>query len=351
MKTKKPKIIGLLTGGGDCPGLNAAIRAVTKAALVHKIQVIGIERGFLGLYQNQLKFLQSQNVSGILSRGGTILRSSRFNPFKKREILEVVKKRIRHAGIEGLVVIGGDGSLGIAADCYKKLKIPAIGIPKTIDNDVYGTDYTIGFHTAVQTAVDAIDRLHTTAESHEFVMVVEVMGRHCGYLASYAGLASGADMVLIPEQKSSLDFIVKTLKNRLLKNKNSSIVVVAEDTTVSYKNKIVAETPSTKDEYGKIKLGGVGWKVRALLQKELGCETRCTVLGHVQRGGTPVAFDRILATRMGHKAVELILKNKWGQLIAYEKGEIVAKPLAIVRKGVKHLPLDFYKMTKTYFDA
>ena len=347
----KPKIIGILTGGGDCPGLNAAIRAVTKAALAHKIKVIGIERGFLGLYQNQLKFLDSGSVSGILSRGGTILRSSRFNPFKKKDILDVVKKRIQEAGIQGLVVIGGDGSLGIAADCHKKLKVPAIGIPKTIDNDVYGTDYTIGFHTAVQTAVDAIDRLHTTAESHEFIMVVEVMGRHCGYLASYAGLASGGDMILIPEVKSNLETMVKVLKNRLAKKKNSSIVVVAEDAKVYHKGGLVASSPSTKDEYGKIKLGGVGWRIRSLLQKELRCEVRCTVLGHVQRGGTPVAFDRILATRMGYRAVELILKNKWGQMVAYEKGEIVAKPLAIVRKGLKCLPLDFYKITKTYFDA
>lgn len=345
---KKSKRIALLTGGGDCPGLNAAIRAVAKTAMHSGIEVIGIERGFQGLYQNQLRQLHDKDVSGILFRGGTILRSSRFNPFKTKTTTLAIQKRVSEHKIDGLVVIGGDGSLGIALDCHQKLKIPTIGVPKTIDNDVYGTDFTIGFQTAVQTATDAIDKLHTTAESHEFIMVVELMGRHCGYLASYAGLSGGADLILIPEEKNQLEFILKTLRERKKHGKNSSIVVVAEDAKIYHKNKIIVQTPSYEDEYGKIKLGGVGWKVRELLQNELGCEVRCTVLGHVQRGGSPVAFDRILATRMGYHAVQSILKNEWGRLVSYEKGMISTKNLKIVRQDTKKMPKDFYEMTKVF---
>lgn len=348
---KKAKRLAVLTGGGDCPGLNAAIRAVAKTARSHDIEVFGVEQGFLGLYNGKLSVISDFDVSGIINRGGTILRSSRFNPFAKKEHVKIVKQRVEEHNIDGLVVIGGDGSLGVALDCWKKLKIPTIGIPKTIDNDVYGTDFTIGFQTAVQTAVDAIDKLHTTAESHDFIMVVELMGRHCGFLACHAGLASGADLILVPEQKNHMEYIAQVLQHRHFKGKNYSIVVVAEDAKVYEKGRLVASTPSLKDSYGKIKLGGIGWQVRDLLQKGLGYETRCTVLGHVQRGGEPVAFDRILATQMGHFAIEMVLAGKWGKMIAYEKGQILAKDLHVVREGEKRLPEDFYKMSKVFFDT
>lgn len=348
---KKAKRIAILTGGGDCPGLNAAIRSVTKNARAQGIEVMGVERGFQGIHDGKLVRLSDFDVSGIIDRGGTILRSSRFNPFSDKKQLATFEQRMGEHQIDGLVVIGGDGSLGVALDCWTKLKIPVIGIPKTIDNDVYGTDFTIGFQTAVQTAVDAIDKLHTTAESHDFVMVVELMGRHCGFLACYAGLASGADLILVPEQKNHLEEIVQVLMHRNMKGKNYSIVVVAEDAKIYDKGKLVASTPSIRDNYGKIKLGGIGWLVRELLQERLGYETRCTVLGHVQRGGSPVASDRIMATQMGYVAVEMILKGTWGKLIAYEKGLVRAKPLASVRDGEKRLSERDFNMARVFFDT
>jgi len=285
------KKISILTGGGDCPGLNAAIRAITKAADVEKIEVYGIEEGFLGLYENHIRRISLREVSGILPRGGTILRSSRFNPFKDKNIIKTCIDNFKKNNFDGLIVIGGDGSLRIAHDMWKKCRIPVIGIPKTIDNDVYGTERTIGFHTAVQTAVDAIDKLHTTAESHNFIMVVELMGRHCGYLAAYAGMAGGADFILVPEVKVTLDKLVKSIKDRHNRGKNFSIVVVAEDAKLyDRQGRLMASTPSFKDDYGKIKLGGIGSIVRDILKQELGFETRYTNLGHVQRGGISCCY-------------------------------------------------------------
>lgn len=348
---KKMKRIAVLTGGGDCPGLNAAIRAVARAAYQAGIEVYGVERGFQGFEDNQIRPLDLQEVSGILTRGGTILKSSRFNPFKSDETLKTYQQRIEEHQIDGIVVIGGDGSLGIALDSWRELEIPTIGIPKTIDNDVYGTDYTIGFHTAVDTAVNAIDKLHTTAESHDFVMVVELMGRHSGMLAAYAGLAGGADFILIPEVPVTLDEVVRSIRERHNRGKNFSIIVAAEDAKIyDGDQKVIVETPTLKDEYGHIKLGGVGWQIRDLLDKHLGFETRAVVLGHVQRGGIPSAMDRLLATRMGYQAVELIKNEEFGKLVAFIDGKVVAKPLSIVRKGKKGLlPKNIYEVSKTFF--
>lgn len=348
---KKTRRIGVLTGGGDCPGLNAAIRAVTRTAESLGIEVYGVEHGFQGFHTGQVGRLDLIEVSGILARGGTILKSSRFNPFKNPEHLKIYRERVREHELDGLVVIGGDGSLGVALDSWRKLKIPTIGIPKTIDNDVYGTDYTIGFHTAVDTAVDAIDKLHTTAESHDFVMIVELMGRHCGMLAAYAGIAGGADFILVPEKKVSVGEVVYAVRERRERGKNFSIIVAAEDARLyDGKGKIIAETPTIRDDYGKIKMGGIGWHIKAILDKALtGFETRCVVLGHVQRGGVPNAVDRLLATRMGHAAVELAARGRWGKLVAVDKGQIVAKDLAVVRGGMKRLPDRIYDVAKTFF--
>lgn len=351
MKKKKHNLkrIAVLTGGGDCPGLNAAIRAVAKTANKNGIEVLGVQQGFKGFFENQVYPLHMVEVSGIMTRGGTILKSSRFNPFRTKDIMNEYKRCLDYYEIDALAVIGGDGSLGIALDTWKKLKFPVVGIPKTIDNDVYGTDFTIGFQTAVQTAVDAIDKLHTTAESHDFIMVVEVMGRHCGYIAGYSGLAGGADFVMTPEKKVQVKEIVETIKHRLEKGKNSSIIVVAEDAKLYDKKKIIAQTQTVKDEYGKIKLGGVGWKVRDILAYELGVEARCAVLGHVQRGGTPTAFDRVLATQMGYEAVQQLMQGNYGKLIAMEKGAIVPKDLAMVRKGKKRIDSKFVEMASTFY--
>jgi phosphofructokinase-like protein len=350
MKKKKVKRLGVLTGGGDCPGLNAAIRSVTRTANHYGIEVYGIERGFQGFYTDNIRKLDMKEVSGILTRGGTILKSSRFNPFKKDEWLAAYQKRFKQYKLDGLVVIGGDGSLGVALDSWKKLNIPTIGIPKTIDNDVFGTDFTIGFHTALDTAVDAIDKLHTTAESHDFVMIVELMGRHCGMLAAYAGLAGGADFILVPEKPVTINEIVHSIRERHSHGKNFSIIVAAEDAKVlDDSGKTLAETPTIVDDYGKIKMGGVSYKIKNLLDQRLGFETRCVVLGHVQRGGVPSSIDRLLATQMGYKAVEMAMAGRWGKLIAYDQGEVVAKPLDIVRKGLKRMPPRIYTVANTFF--
>lgn len=346
----KAKRIGILTGGGDCPGLNAAIRAVVRSAMKNGIEVYGIHQGFKGFATNKIKKLTRKDVSHIISRGGTILQSSRFNPFENEGAVAILKKRVREHKLDGLVVIGGDGSLGIANDLWKKFKFPVVGIPKTIDNDVFGTSTTIGFHTAVQTAVENIDRLETTAESHNFIMIVEVMGRHCGSIAANAGLASGAEFILIPEIKSQLDELVLQIKDRHKHGRNSSLIVVAEDAQVyDKKGQIVAHSETITDQYGKLKLGGIGWKLKDLLEERLPWEIRCAVLGHVQRGGTPVAFDRYLATLMGHAAVEQIKKQNWGKLIAFEDGHIKVKTIATVRKGVKKVSPKLFDVAQTYF--
>jgi phosphofructokinase-like protein len=347
--TKNQKRIAVLTGGGDCPGLNAAIRSVTKVAQKSGYQVLGVKYGFRGFFDDEVSELTHKDVSGILSRGGTILKSSRFNPFAKKSDQKFLAEKIKSLNLDGLVVIGGDGSLGVAKDCYEKLKVPVIGIPKTIDNDVCGTDYTIGFHTAVSTAVDAIDKLHTTAESHDFVMIVEVMGRHSGYLAGYAGLASGADFIMVPEKRVQIKNLEKCIRDRKKLNKNSTIIVVAEDAKLYDGKKQVAGTDTVHDSYGKIKLGGVGWMIKKCLQLRLDHEVRCTVLGHVQRGGEPVAFDRLLATQMGYAAVGAIESKKFGQYTVYESGQIKLKSLKKLHDGKKRLSPEFYEVAEKFF--
>lgn len=347
---KAVKRIAVLTGGGDCPGLNAAIRAVVRAAWKEHIEVYGVERGFQGFENNNIRKIHREDIYNIISHGGTFLKSSRFNPFQNAGAVPTLKKRMREHKLDGLVVIGGDGSLGIAKDLWDKYKFPVLGIPKTIDNDVYGTEFTIGFHTAVQTAVENMDRLITTAESHNMIMIVEVMGRHCGLLAAHAGLAAGAEYVLIPEIKSKIGDLVSQIEYRHKHGRNSSLIVVAEDAQIyDEKGQILAQTGTVVDQYGKLKLGGIAWSLKEILEDRLDFEIRCAVLGHVQRGGTPIAFDRYLATLMGNEAVNLVIKNNWGKLIAYEKSRIVNKPLGIVRKGVKRVPKSLFDVAQTYF--
>src|SRR3989338_1802330 len=287
--SKKIKNIGVLTGGGDCPGLNAAIRAVVREATNHGMCVYGFKFGWLGVIEGKFQKLDLNAVSGILPRGGTFLGSSRTNPLEKKEWLKAIQNQFKKLSLDALVVIGGDGTLRATLELYKQYKLPLVGIPKTIDNDLKGTDQTFGFDTALNIATDAIDRIHTTAESHQRIMIVEVMGRDVGWIATMAGIAGGADFILIPEVPVHLKEIVNEVKSRNKRGKTFSIVVVAEGATFECENHKVTHTG--KENVAKI--------LAHELEKETGYETRVTILGHVQRGGTPTAFDRVLATRFG----------------------------------------------------
>ncbi|MBI2339999.1 MAG: 6-phosphofructokinase [Deltaproteobacteria bacterium] len=344
------KRIGLLTGGGDCPGLNAAIRAVVRRANQLDIQVLGVYDGFKGLVEGSVAPFPLRQTSGILHVGGTILRSSRFNPFKNRQSLSVLARQVKERALSGLVVIGGEGSLRIANDLARKKIVPCIGIPKTIDNDVYGTDLTIGFQTAVATAAEAVDKLHTTAESHNVVMVVEVMGRHTGWIAVSAGLAGGADLILTPEKPLSAPAIKETIVKRHARGKKFSIVVVAEDARVTDdRGRILVSAPTGRDEYGPVKSSGVGAGVARLIGRLTGFETRVVVLGHVQRGGSPVPEDRILATRFGVLAAELTAKGKWNRMTALRNGKVLAVPLKTVAGRIKRVDPELYRLAGYFF--
>ncbi|NLM21345.1 MAG: 6-phosphofructokinase [Peptococcaceae bacterium] len=341
------KRIGVLTGGGDCPGLNAVIRAVVKSATFKGIEVIGIRDGFKGAVEQDFVKLGLQEVSGILHRGGTILgTSNRDNPFaywveeKGRKIQKDCSDRVlanlAQQGIEDLIVIGGDGSLHIALELMQK-GLRVIGVPKTIDNDLMATDFTFGFQSAVDTAQDALDKLHTTAESHHRVMILEVMGRYAGWIALYAGLAGGADVILIPEIPYSIEKVAEAINLRKEKGKKFSIIVAAEgarpiDGEMVVKTRLEGRTDP-------VVLGGIGAKVADDLEGLIGLETRVTVLGHIQRGGSPNAYDRVLATRYGTAAVDAVIAGETGKMVALKGTEIVTVPLAEAVSRLKKIPL------------
>ncbi|MFA7235965.1 MAG: ATP-dependent 6-phosphofructokinase [Phycisphaeraceae bacterium] len=325
------KRIGVLTGGGDCPGLNAVIRAVTKTAIFqHNLEVYGIEDGFLGLVQNRIRPLTSGDVSNILTQGGTILGSSnKCNPSKyavkkgdKIEYIDVTDRcleHIEHHHLQALIVIGGDGTMSGAAN-FVQHGINCVGVPKTIDNDLVGTDVTFGFATAVSIATEALDRIHTTAASHHRAMVVEVMGRNAGWIALQAGIASGSDILLIPEIEFDLDSISEKVQNRSRHGKRFTIIVVSEGAKPKGGKQIVDRVDPTSPD--PIRLGGVGKFVADAIEKNTGIETRCTVLGHVQRGGTPVAQDRVLATQFGHAAMQVLMEGKQGRLVVMQDNHV-----------------------------
>jgi phosphofructokinase-like protein len=340
------KRFGLLTGGGDCPGLNAAIRAfVRKAVGVHGDQVLGFEDGWRGVMDGRVRELRVESVQGILHRGGTILGSSGANPYHEgRE--DAVRAAFSDLELDGIVVIGGDGTLGVAARLSDE-GFPVLGIPKTIDNDLGGTDVCIGFATAVQVATDAIDRLHTTAESHDRLMLVEVMGRASGWIALDAGLAGGADMILIPERPFDLEEVGRHLRRRHLHGHSFSIVVVAEGATPRPGTMTLPEYP--RDERGFVRYGGITHHLRPLIEEGTGYETRVTVLGHVQRGGTPVAEDRVLATRYGQAAVDLAVDDRWGRMVAVRGSELSDVPLAEAAKG-RPVPAELYRVAEAFFE-
>ncbi|MBI1910029.1 MAG: 6-phosphofructokinase [Deltaproteobacteria bacterium] len=343
--------LGVLTGGGDCPGLNAAIRAVVRRAVSLNIGIDGILEGWKGLLTSHFRPLDIASVSGILPMGGTILGTTRINPLKTPEMKRKVIENFRRSPLDGVLAIGGEGTMRVSY-AFHKAGIPTIGIPKTIDNDLWGTDVTIGFDTAVQIATDAIDRLHTTAESHHRVMIVEVMGRHTGWIAACAGIAGGGDAILIPEVPFSLNHLIRLLKQRASRGKNFSIIVVSEDARlyegVGRKKKIL-KTPTKKDEYGDIKLGGIGMLLARELQKRTSFEIRVTELGHVQRGGTPTAYDRILATRLGVEAVNLAHSGKFGRMVGIQGNKIISLPLQQVVKKIKTVDPAFYKLAEVFF--
>ncbi len=340
--------VGVLTGGGDCPGLNAVIRGVVRKASQNNVTVIGIRNGWKGLIDMDTVELGMESVSGILPKGGTILGTSRTNPYKKTDDVAKVIENYKKLKLDALIAIGGEDTLGVANKLNKEKKgVNVVGVPKTIDNDLNATDVTFGFDTAVNIATEAIDRLHTTAESHHRIMVVEVMGRHAGWIAIHSGIAAGADVILIPELKMDLDEICDILKRRHARGKGFSIVVVAEGATFKAGQTVTQE--EKLDSFGHVRLGGVGEILAAEIESRTGFETRVTVLGHIQRGGTPSAFDRVLATRFGVKAMDLVLAKKFGYMASLKGTEVVEVPLQDAVGTLKTVDMKFYELAKTFF--
>ncbi len=340
--------IGVLTGGGDCPGLNAAIRAIVRCASDDDVAVLGIRNGFRGLVENDVTELTRTSVIGILPRGGTILGTSRFNPTKDEACTKLLKENFALHGLDALVVVGGEGSLSAARDLWQHHNVRLVGIPKTIDNDINGTDFTFGFDTAVSIVTDAIDRLHSTAESHHRVMVVEVMGRHTGWIAAYGGIAGGADVVLVPEHPFRITRVCELLSHRKKDGRAFSIVVVAEDAH-PHPDEVFLSDEQYAALYRHDRLGGIGEALAAEIERCTGIQTRVTKLGYVQRGGSPTPFDRILATRFGIKAYEMIRTGDFGKMAALRGNRIVSASLDEAVGELKRLDEEIYRVAEVFF--
>jgi 6-phosphofructokinase 1 len=340
------KTVGILTGGGDCPGLNAVIRAVVRASDSAGWDTVAALEGWRGLVDGNFRDLGPQAVSGILPRGGTIIGTTRTNPFKIDGGVEKVLQNFADRGLDALVAIGGEDTLGVAERLYREHQFPVVGVPKTIDNDLSGTDYTFGFDTAVTIATEAIDRLHTTAESHNRVMVVEVMGRHAGWIAVTSGIAGGADVILIPEQPVDFEEVAHGIRSRHARGKNFSIVVISEGCELPG-----LEDTGEVDQFGHVTLAhrGVGELLGREIEQRTGFETRVTVLGHVQRGGTPTPRDRVLATRYGLKAAALAHAGEFGQMAALRGDDIVAVSLEEATAQLKTVPPEWYSVAQAFF--
>lgn len=345
--------VGILTGGGDCPGLNAAIRATAKTLIQMGYEVIGIRNGWQGFIDDENEILDNVNTSGIIDRGGTILGTSRLSPFRVENGPQRVFDGFKKLGLKALAVLGGEGTLSVTSKLFD-MGLPVVGIPKTIDNDVKETDYTIGFQTAVQIATEALDRLRSTAESHSRVMLLEVMGRHTGWIATYAGMANGADAILIPEiplDEEKIEELCRMLKKRGKSGKCFSIVVVAEGAEVEGRNIVRRSYDINQNEpaYRMGNLGGVGQVVGGIIARKTGLETRVSSLDYIQRGGTPVAYDRSLATALGVKAAELIQEKRYGEMTALKGNRITSTPLEKVADGIKTVPLNVYRIAEIFF--
>jgi len=340
--------VGILTGGGDCPGLNAVIRAVARRSFDGGHEVVGILHGWRGLVDGSVRMLTADDVSGILPRGGTILRTSRTNPFAIEGGVERVLEGMRT--LDALVVVGGEDTLGVAARLHAEHAAPVVGVPKTIDNDLRATDATFGFDTAVSIATEAIDRLHTTAESHDRVMVVEVMGRHTGWIALMSGMAGGADVILIPELPIAVERACDLIVRRHSGAKDFSIVVVSEGYPLTFDSgESHAVSAGGADAFGHPRLGGVGAAVAAQIESRTGYETRVTMLGHIQRGGSPTARDRVLATRYGLMAADLAAAGEFGSMVALRGDAIVSVPLADAVAGPRLVPRELFDQAAAFF--
>jgi phosphofructokinase-like protein len=339
--------VGVLTGGGDCPGLNAVIRATGRRVMVRGGEVVGVREGWKGLVDALFEPLGPREISGLLPRGGTIIGTTRTNPFKLDGGVDKVLEHFRDAELDALVAIGGEDTLGVATRLYEEHDFPVVGVPKTIDNDLSATDYTFGFDTAVWIATEAIDRLHTTAESHNRVMVVEVMGRHTGWIAVMSGIAGGADVILIPEQPISIEEACDDIRRRHERGKDFSIVVVSE----GYELEGAGGDGADVDQFGHVRLSerGVGAALAHEIERRTGYETRVTVLGHVQRGGSPTPRDRVLATRYGLKAADLVEEGKFGRMAALQGDRIVDVPLKDATAELKTVPDDWFAVAKAFF--
>ncbi|HEX4804469.1 MAG TPA: ATP-dependent 6-phosphofructokinase [Conexibacter sp.] len=342
--------VGILTAGGDCPGLNAVIRAAARRLLAHGHEPIGLRRGYRGLAERDHVALDARGVSGILPLGGTILSTSNFNPFREPDGIARVRAAQQADPLDAVIAIGGEHTMMITRRLSEEVGLPVIGVPKTIDNDVVGTDYTFGFDTAVQVATDAIDRLHTTAQSHDRVMVLEVMGRNTGWIAVFAGIAGGADAILIPELELTVEEVAASIMRRHERGKDFSIVVVAEGAELAFASgeRRLIRASEEVDSYGYPRLGGIGAALASELEERTGFETRVTTLGHVQRGGTPTATDRLLATRYGVHAADLVMAGETGRMVALHGTEMTSIPLEQV-EGIKTVDLRYLEIARTFF--
>jgi 6-phosphofructokinase 1 len=344
-----PVRIGVLTGGGDCPGLNAVLRAIVRKGVdSHGNAIVGFRDGWRGVLDGEYEELTIESTRGILPRGGTILGSSRTNPLARDDGSERVRETIDGLHLDGLIAIGGEDTLG-AAERLHRLGLPVMGVPKTIDNDIGATDVTFGFDTAVQVATEAIDRLHTTAESHHRILVVEVMGRHAGWIALHSGMAGGADVILIPERPFDVEEVCRLLRRRHSRGRYFSIVVVAEGARPVEGTMELEAEAGPRDEFGHARLGGIGQQVEREIERRTGFETRTTVLGHIQRGGTPTAFDRVLATRLGIAAIDAAQERRWGMMPALRGTRIELAPLEQAVAELRTVPPEDYEAAAAFF--
>ena len=340
--------IGILTSGGDCPGLNAVIRAIVRKCDQLGFEAFGIMNGWKGIFDESYKQLNLNNIAGIINKGGTILGTARFSPFQEKNGEETLVHKISKEGFDCIISIGGEGSLHIAHKA-SELGINVVAVPKTIDNDIWGTDFTFGFDTAVGIATEAIDRLHTTAESHHRIMILEVMGRHAGWIALYSGIAGGADVVIIPEVKSKISEVIEILKSRYKRGKLFSIIVIAEGATFSKEELDTSKKQSHLDDFGRERLGGIGNFLADEVERLTGFETRATILGHVQRGGVPSAFDRVLGTRLGIYAVEMAAEKKFGRMAAVRGDKIIDIPITDSVGKLKTVDMDLFEIAQVFF--
>ncbi len=338
------KKIGILTGGADCPGLNSVIRAVVVKCLQEGIVVTGVKNGWSGLIDNDMKVLDLRLTSGILDRGGTILGTSRYVPPLDKEKEKIIAENYKRSGMDALITVGGEDTLKIALSLFENYNMPIVGVPKSIDNELYGTDYTFGFDTAVNVGTECIDRLHTTAESHHRIIVIEVMGRHSGWIAVQSGIAGGADIILVPEIPIDIEKVCKILKLRHQRGKTFSIIVVSEGARVSGYS---FQEDSDIDKR-KALLGNIGEFLADLIEDKTGYETRVSVLGNIQRGGTPTAFDRVLGTRFGFKAVELVKEGNFGKMVSLHSNKIKSTEIEKAIKRRKAIDDDLYEIVKAF---